>query len=66
MFWNKAAKYLRVKRKRIPGHVGRFCELLKNLGEFIGTFTTDVERQSSFYRHKYLQAIADLEIVSFI
>ncbi len=33
------------------------------LAEFIGAFTTYVERQSTFHRHKYLQAIADLEIL---
>ena len=37
-----------------------------NLGDIIGALITDVERQSTSNRRKYLQAIADLEIVIFI
>ena len=57
---------LRVKRKRFLGQTGRFRKRLYNLGDIIGALITDVERQSTFNRRKYLQAIADLEIVSFI
>ena len=39
---------------------------LYNLDGIIGALITDVERQSISNRHKYLQAIADLESVSFI
>ena len=60
-----ANKYL-VKRKGILGQHGRFCEIPMCLAEFNGAYRTDVERQSISNRHKYLQAIADLEIVSFI
>lgn len=60
-----ANKYL-VKRKGILGQHGRFCEIPMYLAEFNGAYRTDVERQSISNRHKYLQAIADLEIVSFI
>ena len=55
-----------VKRKGILGQHGRFCEIPMYLAEFNGAYRTDVERQSISNRHKYLQAIADLEIVSFI
>ena len=48
------------------GQHGRFCEIPMYLAEFNGAYRTDVERQSISNRHKYLQAIADLEIVSFI
>ncbi len=37
---------LRVKRKGVLGHVGRFCELFHNLGDIIVAFATNVERQS--------------------
>ena len=57
---------LRVKRKRFLGQTGRFRKRLYNLGDIIGALITDVERQSTFNRRKYLQAIADLEIVIFI
>ena len=60
-----ANKYL-VKRKGILGQHGRFCEIPMYLAEFNGAYRTHVERQSISNRHKYLQAIADLEIVSFI
>lgn len=56
-----ANKYL-VKRKGILGQHGRFCEIPMYLAEFNGAYITDVERQSISNRHKYLQAIADLEI----
>lgn len=61
-----APEYLRVKRKRFLGQTGRFRNRLYNLGDIIGALIMDVERQSISNRHKYLQAIADLESVSFI
>ena len=57
---------LRVKRKRFLGQTGRFRKRLYILGDIIGALITDVERQSTSNRRKYLQAIADLEIVIFI
>ena len=54
------------QKKKIPRPAGRFRNRLYNLDDIIGAFITDVERQSISNRHKYLQAIADLEIVSFI
>ena len=56
-----ANKYL-VKRKGILGQHGLFCEIPMYLAEFNGAYRTHVERQSISNRHKYLQAIADLEI----
>ena len=49
------------QKKQDPRPDGRFRKPLNHLAEFIGAFTMDVERQSAFPRHKYLQAIADLE-----
>lgn len=60
-----ANKYV-VKRKGILGQHGRFCEIPMYLAEFNGAYRADVERQSISNRHKYLQAIADLEIAKFI
>ena len=54
------------EKKRFLGQTGRFRKGLYNLYGIIGALITDVERQSISNRHKYLQAIADLEIVSFI
>ena len=54
---------LRVERKGILGYMAAFVNNSNYLAEFIGAFTTYVERQSTFHRHKYLQAIADLEIL---
>ena len=54
------------QKKKIPRPACRFRKGLYNLDDIIGAFITDVERQSISNRHKYLQAIADLEIVSFI
>ena len=59
-------EYLRVKRKRFLGQTGRFRKRLYNLGDIIGALITDVERPSTSYRHKYLQAIADLRLRNFI
>ena len=61
-----APDYPRVKRKRFLGQTGRFRKRLYNLGDIIGALITDIERQSTSNRCKYLQAIADLEIVIFI
>ena len=49
------------KKKRNSRLDGRFREIPMYLVEFIGAFTTDVEPQSTFHSHKYLQAITDLE-----
>ena len=40
---------LRVKRKGILGQNGRFRETQMHLGDYIGAFTTYVERQSTFH-----------------